>query len=83
MARRTLDLADDTDLTADVLKSAYNKKAKTTHPDAAGGSQEAFLKVQQAHVYLNQLLQKPAAAAAATASQSSAWSSTRTVRPDR
>jgi curved DNA-binding protein CbpA len=48
----TLDLANDPPPSADVIKRAYKKKAKETHPDK-GGTAEQFAKVSRAYLVLS------------------------------
>jgi curved DNA-binding protein CbpA len=47
----TLDLDKAADAAA--IKRAYKRKAKMTHPDKAGGSNEAFAKVSRAYLVLS------------------------------
>lgn len=49
VAMDVLGITTDMPCNAKVLKSAYRKKAKETHPDKEGGTHEAFVKVKEAY----------------------------------
>ena len=42
-------LGVDTDADADAIRRAYRARVKETHPDADGGSEEAFKRVTDAY----------------------------------
>lgn len=43
----------ETDSTLEQIKKAYREKSKEVHPDKPGGSQEAFIQVNEAYVILS------------------------------
>ncbi len=90
-----LGIADEEDLTEDVLKIAYKKAALRAHPDK-GGSEARFEAVTRAHAYLTEILRRikgsrkvtnetvsaPAALQKDRASESQAWEQIQPVRLD-
>ena len=52
-----LDIDDSRALTHEILKTAYKRKAMTTHPDK-GGTPEEFDKVTRAFLYIQEVLTK-------------------------
>ena len=90
-----LGIADEDDLTEDLLKSAYKKAALRAHPDK-GGSEARFEAVTRAHAYLTEILRRirgtrkvtndivsaPAALQKDRTSESKAWEQVQPVRLD-
>ncbi len=90
-----LGIAEEDDLTEDILKVAYKKAALRAHPDK-GGSEAKFEAVTRAHAYLVEILRRirgtrkvtnetvsaPAALQKDRSSESQAWEQVQPVRLD-
>ena len=90
-----LNIAEEDDLTEELLKSAYKKAALRAHPDK-GGSEAKFEAVTRAHAYLIEILRRirgtrkvtnnsvsaPAALQKDRTSESQAWEQVQPVRLD-
>lgn len=90
-----LGIADEEDLTEDLLKTSYKKAALRAHPDK-GGSEARFEAVTRAHAYLTEILRRirgtrkvtsetvsaPAALQKDRTSESKAWEQVQPVRLD-
>jgi curved DNA-binding protein CbpA len=90
-----LGIADEDDLTEDLLKIAYKKAALRAHPDK-GGSEARFEAVTRAHAYLTEILRRirgtrkvtseqvsaPAALQKDRTSDAKAWEQVQPVRLD-
>ena len=90
-----LGIADEDDLTEDILKIAYKKAALRAHPDK-GGSEAKFEAVTRAHAYLIEILRRirgtrkvttdtvsaPASLQKDRSAESQAWEQVQPVRLD-